>query len=175
MKKKRFWRWAVAFLITIAIIIFFVDMSAYGVHNKVKNGILKLMLSDDVPKISVADASKKHGSATFLDSRSPEEFNESHIAGALWVGYDDFNLSRVQSIPKQEEIIVYCSIGKRSDEVTKKLQEAGFLNVRNLYGGIFEWFNQGNKIVDNSNNDTDTIHAYSKLFGWWLNRGNKVY
>lgn len=150
-------------------------MPDYGVHNRVKRGILKVLLSDDVPKISVAGAVKKQGTAVFLDSRSREEFDVSHIPNATWVGYEEFDLSRVSSLPKEKEIIVYCSIGKRSDAVTKKLGDADFTHVQNLYGGIFEWFNQGNEVVDKNGHATDSIHAYSKLFGWWVERGKKVY
>jgi rhodanese-related sulfurtransferase len=46
---------------------------------------------------------------------------------------------------------VYCSIGKRSDEITKMLGEAGFTNARNLYGGIFEWVNQGHPVFNSQN------------------------
>ena len=46
---------------------------------------------------------------------------------------------------------MYCSIGKRSEKVTQKLKKAGYNNVSNLYGGIFEWVNQGNEVVDTNN------------------------
>jgi len=33
---------------------------------------------------------------------------------------------------------VYCSLGIRSEVIAKKLKKAGYTNVFNLYGGIFE-------------------------------------
>lgn len=174
-RNKKHWRLSVVLLVVTGLLIWIVTMPDYGIHNKVKNAILKVMLSDNIPKISIADAVKKQEESVFLDSRSRKEYNVSHIPNATWVGYDEFDLSRVRKIAKQREIIVYCSIGKRSDAVTKKLMDAGFTNVQNLYGGIFEWFNQGNQIVDNANRKTNSIHAYSKLIGWWLERGEKVY
>ncbi|MDQ6812379.1 MAG: rhodanese-like domain-containing protein [Bacteroidota bacterium] len=176
MKKlRRFWWLPVVLIIIIVLIILMLNMPDYGVTSKVKNAVLQMLLSHDVPKISVADAAAKKDHAVFLDSRSKEEFDVSHIPNSVYIGYKDFDLSLVQSIPKTKEVIVYCSVGKRSDEVTKKLMQAGFSNVHNLYGGIFEWFNEGHKIVDSNNQMTDTIHAYSKLFGWWIERGQKVY
>lgn len=177
MKRKLniFW-WVVGVVIvSIIVIVSMWNMPDYGIAGKVKNAMLKVLLSEDVPKISIANAAAKKGRATFLDSRSREEYNVSHIRNAVYVGYKDFELSRVSPVPKDQEIIVYCSVGKRSDEVTKKLQDAGYANVHNLYGGIFEWFNKGYEIVNTSNQPTDTIHAYSKLFSWWLDRGEKVY
>ena len=49
------------------------------------------------------------------------------------------------------------------------------MDVSNLYGGIFEWVNQENPVIDTTGNETKNIHAYNKTWGVWLNKGNKVY
>ena len=72
-------------------------------------------------------------------------------------------------------VIVYCSIGKRSEDVTLKLKKAGYTNVKNLYGGIFEWVNQGHPVYNNNNIVTDSVHAYGNFWGKWLDKGVKVY
>jgi len=41
--------------------------------------------------------------------------------------------------------------------------KAGYTNVSNLYGGIFEWVNQGNNVVDDNNRITPKVHAYGKF------------
>jgi 3-mercaptopyruvate sulfurtransferase SseA len=66
-------------------------------------------------------------------------------------------------------------VGYRSEKISEKLKQAGFKDVSNLYGGIFEWVNQGNPVVDENGKITDNIHAYSKTWGVWLNKGVKVY
>lgn len=45
--------------------------------------------------------------------------------------------------------------------------EAGYIQVYNLYGGIFEWVNEGHPVF-NDQGETDKIHAYNKLWGMWL-------
>lgn len=50
----------------------------------------------------------------------------------------------------------------------------GFKNVSNLYGGIFEWVNQAHEIVNDSGK-TDSVHAYNRFWGMWLQKGKKVY
>ena len=40
-------------------------------------------------------------------------------------------------------IIVYCSIGVRSEDIGEKLKELGYTKILNLYGGIFDWKNKG--------------------------------
>lgn len=84
-------------------------------------------------------------------------------------------MGRVKDVAKGSEIIVYCSIGKRSEKITQKLTKAGYSNVSNLYGGIFEWVNQGNNVVDLNNKNTNKVHAYSRFWGHWLDKGEKVF
>ena len=50
----------------------------------------------------------------------------------------------------------------------------GYLNVFNLYGGIFEWFHS-NKKVFNSASETQKIHTYNEDWSKWLLKGEKVY
>jgi rhodanese-related sulfurtransferase len=138
------------------------------------NTLLKMMLKHDVKEITVPEAVAKKN-VLFADAREKKEFDVSHINNALFAGYDDFSLSRLNNIPKDREIIVYCSIGKRSEKITEKLMEAGYTNVSNLYGGIFEWVNQGNSVVDLNNRNTNKVHAFGKFWGRWLEKGEKVY
>ncbi len=150
-------------------------MLNYGVKDKWKNAFLQILLSDNIPKISVMDAAIQLNTVIFLDTRTREEYAVSHIQGAQYVGYKDFDLSKMQGIDKEQKIIAYCSIGKRSDAISERLIRAGFRNVKNLYGGIFECMNRRNIVVDNQNKPTDRIHAYNYFFGQWLNRGKKIY
>jgi len=138
------------------------------------NTLLKMMLKHNVKEITVQQAAAK-GNVLFLDGREKKEYNVSHIKKAVYVGYDNFNLAAVEDVAKEAEIIVYCSIGKRSEEITQKLNKAGYNNVSNLYGGIFEWVNQGNEVVDGNNKRTTKVHAYGRLWGKWLDKGEKVY
>jgi len=91
------------------------------------------------------------------------------------VGSEHFELRAISDLPKNKPLIVYCSIGKRSEKITKELLKEGFSNVRNLYGGIFEWVNEGNGVVDNENRPTNKVHAYGRFWGQWLEKGKKVY
>ncbi|MEJ7821145.1 MAG: rhodanese-like domain-containing protein [Chitinophagaceae bacterium] len=138
------------------------------------NSVLKVMLKHDVKEVTVTEAEIKRN-VIFIDAREKKEFDVSHIRNAIYAGYKDFNLAMLNAVSKQSEVIVYCSIGKRSEDITKKLVTAGYSNVSNLYGGIFEWVNQGNNVVDNNNRITPKVHAYGKFWGRWLDKGEKVY
>jgi rhodanese-related sulfurtransferase len=136
--------------------------------------MLSSLLKKSVVPIDVKEAKTKK-SAYFIDTRVKREFDVSHIKNAQWVGYNEFNLEKVRNIPKDSEVIVYCSVGYRSEKIGEKLEKAGYKNVKNLWGGIFEWVNDGNLVVDNTEKTTQKVHAYSQKWGTWLLKGEKIY
>jgi len=112
-----------------------------------------------------------------LDTRTAKEYSVSHLPSAKFVGYDHFDVSQVEDIPKDKEIIVYCSVGYRSEKIGEKLQEAGFENVSNIYGGIFQWKNEDLDVVNQEGVVTDSVHTYNRRWSKWLEEGKgiKVY
>lgn len=160
----------------LATFCFSITESSAQVESKSFDRLLNSMLSKEVPTVSVVELSKENlNKLTLLDAREKKEYNVSHLKNARWIGYDDFNMQRVSGVAKDAPIVIYCSIGVRSEKLGIKLQKAGFTNVRNLYGSIFEWVNQGNPVYDNSGKRTNKVHAYSRVWGVWLNEGEKVY
>ncbi|MBN8681557.1 MAG: rhodanese-like domain-containing protein [Chitinophagales bacterium] len=140
--------------------------------------MLRKLLSHSVPEIQVEDLMRDSSAAAgilFLDAREPKEFQVSHLNGALPVGYDHFKLSNLpDTLAKDQRIVVYCSVGYRSEKVAEKLIAAGFTNVQNLYGGIFEWVNRGNTVYD-AQGATPRVHAFDRTWGVWLRKGKKIY
>jgi 3-mercaptopyruvate sulfurtransferase SseA len=72
-------------------------------------------------------------------------------------------------------IVVYCSLGVRSEDIAEQLKKEGYTNVYNLFGGIFEWKNSNHKVYDNKEEPTENVHAFSKKWSKWLLKGNKIY
>lgn len=144
------------------------------VSNTAYNLLLKGMLKHSVPEINVEDAAALDN-IILLDARSPKEYAVSHIKGAMFVDYEGFEMDALKNIDKNDTIVIYCSVGYRSEKVAEKMWEAGYKNVHNLYGGIFEWVNQDFPVVDANAEKTVFVHAYSKLWGVWLQKGEKVY
>lgn len=152
-------------------------ISTLGAQNKVKDTVfdqmLQKLLSHTVDEIGPSEIPALEN-VLFFDAREKEEYDISHINGAVWVGYNDFTLKRIKDIPKNQKIIVYCSVGYRSEKVGQKLLKAGYTHVTNLYGGIFEWVNQGNK-VQNRQGATKDVHTFDETWSKWLYVGNRVY
>lgn len=136
--------------------------------------MLQSLLSHSVVEVPVPAAHAGRDSVTFLDTRAKQEYVVSHIENAIWVGYDNFKMKRIESIELDANIIVYCSVGYRSEKITEKLKNKGYTNVRNLYGGIFEWVNQGYP-VHNELGTTNKVHPYDQSWGVWLDKGVKAY
>lgn len=154
--------------------ILFLPLFSCGQKNDSLEEAVKNLYKNTVPLASKTNA-EDWKNARILDSREPEEYEVSHLPKAKFVGYDDFDLSSVSNISKEDTIIIYCSIGYRSERVGEKLQKAGYKHVFNLYGGIFNWKNNDGVVVDSKNDTTNRVHAYNKVWGLYLRKGEKVY
>ncbi|MCU0475088.1 MAG: rhodanese-like domain-containing protein [Anaerolineae bacterium] len=81
---------------------------------------------------------------TLLDVRSSEEFEESHIIGAVNIPVQSL-MSRLSEIPRNQPVIVYCRSGSRSTIATRILSDAGYGEVYDL-GSFMVWVAQNNPI-----------------------------
>lgn len=135
--------------------------------------------SHSVPYISVQELKmlQKDNAVAILDAREREEFEVSHIEDAIFIGYSDFSAEGVSEMIKNKNspIVVYCSLGIRTETISEKLKKKGFTDVRNLYGGIFEWKNNAFPVLDLQGDETEKVHAYSRKWSKWLKEGEKIY
>ncbi len=91
------------------------------------------------PEISVAAAVAKQKSGAFLlDVRQPDEWNDFHIAGSTLIPLDQLP-SRLNELPKDQEIVVVCRTGHRSAQGRDILLNAGFTQVTSMAGGLTQW------------------------------------
>lgn len=130
------------------------------------------LINFTVPTIGVSELKKELKEVYLFDAREKEEYNVSHIPGAEYLGYSSFEESQLKSIPKDAKVVLYCSIGYRSEKIGEKLQEMGFTNVHNLYGSIFEWVNQGHGVVNENGTSTREVHVYNRQWGEWVKEGS---
>ncbi|WP_210516338.1 rhodanese-like domain-containing protein [Hymenobacter terricola] len=139
--------------------------------------LLRAMYRNTVPTVpaaTLAQELQQRPAPLLLDARTPAEFRVSHLRGAQFVNYDSLATENFEGISRQLPVVVYCSVGVRSERLGERLHALGFRNVRNLYGGLFEWVNEGHPVY-NAEGATSNVHPYSALWSPWLKRGNKVY
>ncbi|MFZ2040956.1 MAG: MBL fold metallo-hydrolase [Desulfobacterales bacterium] len=82
-----------------------------------------------------------------IDVRTPAEWQSGHIARA-----EHFPLTRIlegqyPQAPKDEELVLHCGSGYRSNIAASLLRQAGFSRVKSLAGGAFAWSNAGFALV----------------------------
>lgn len=152
---------------------------ASGQTQKSLDILLQQNNSESIPYISVEELQNLliENSVVILDTREANEFNVSHITSAKNIGFDKFSSEDklLQNLDRDTQIVVYCSVGIRSERIGEKLIDVGFSNVKNLYGGIFEWKNKGYSVLDSKGNETENIHTFSRRWSHYLKAGNPVY
>jgi len=139
--------------------------------------LLKKFNTESVPYMYVDTLQNSKDTIILLDAREEKEYKVSHLKNAILVGYDTFKIeTTTKELPdKNAKIIVYCSLGIRSEDVAEKLIGKGYTNVYNLYGGIFEWKNKGNKVYGTKEIESNKVHTFNKEWSKWLKKGEKVY
>ncbi len=101
----------------------------------------------EASRTDLAEAKKKFDErqAIFIDARCPDEYNWSHIKGAISLPLDSLGMecpSVIAQLPREKEIITYCSGStdcQLSIELAKKLSNLGYLHVNAFFGGWLVW------------------------------------
>ena len=74
-----------------------------------------------------------------LDTRTQEEYDQSHIPGALLIPHTEIADRAADELPDKDQVIlVYCRSGNRSKQASEILAELGYTNVKE-FGGINTW------------------------------------
>ena len=109
---------------------------------------------------------EKRPRPVLLDVRTKAEYDVSHIRGAQRVepGSDASTLQ----LPRERPIVTYCSVGYRSGAFAEKLQDAGYTNVRNMSGSIFQWANES-RPLERDGQPAKKVHPYNGVWGKLLN------
>ncbi len=161
----------------IKICYIFLIITHVGIAQDSLDELLDQYNNETIPYISVSELKAIQDQVMVLDAREKNEFEVSHIKNAKLVGYNHFQIETIteQNISKNDTIVVYCSLGVRSEDISEKLKNEGYTNVFNLYGGIFEWKNNNYPVMDAEGEVTENVHVCSKLWEKWLTNGKKVY
>ena len=79
-----------------------------------------------------------------LDVRTPEEYEEVHLSGALLLPVQELSQKSLASIglgesAKDKEIIIYCRSGARSKTAYDIMKSLGYTNIKSVAGGMIHW------------------------------------
>jgi rhodanese-related sulfurtransferase len=88
---------------------------------------------------------ERAGKADFviLDVRTPEEFAEGHIAGAVNLDVQARNFEKkIRALDRKKSYLVYCRTGNRSRKATVAMEALGFRAIFHMNEGIVKWKQQ---------------------------------
>lgn len=94
--------------------------------------------ADTYPTVTVSDLKAAADAGAYvLDVRTPAEFAEGHISGAVNLPLDEVQ-ARAAEVPADRPVYVICRSGNRSAQASTLLRAAG-KDVRNVAGGMTDW------------------------------------
>ncbi|MGI6037312.1 MAG: FAD-dependent oxidoreductase [Limnochordia bacterium] len=105
-----------------------VNLAGYVAGN-VLHGVMDVITWEELEELD---------DAFLLDIREPGEYARGHLPGAVNIPLDSLR-ERLDEIPKEREIIVYCRVGQRAHVAGRILRQRGFDKVRNLTGGYITY------------------------------------
>jgi rhodanese-related sulfurtransferase len=98
-------------------------------------------------EVSVDEAAAlREGGAFMLDVRQPEEWIEYHIPGSTLIPLDQLE-ARLNEIPQDQEVVVVCRSGNRSQVGRDILLKGGYEQVTSMAGGLNGWRATGYEVV----------------------------
>ena len=103
---------------------------------------------DAITVLTPSEFKAKSANQTIIDIRTPEEFNQGHIEGAVNINYFDDNfLDQIAKYDKNQPIFIYCRSGNRTTAASKKAADFGFTQIYDLEGGILYWMKNNKETV----------------------------
>ena len=100
----------------------------------------------------------QHTDYILVDVRTIEEYESGHIQDA--VNFDFYSKSfqnDILSLEKSTSIVLYCRTQNRSTKTANYLKENGYKEITVLEGGITSWVKNGNDLVYNFSDETNSI------------------
>ena len=80
-----------------------------------------------------------------LDVRTPQEYAEGHVPGAVNVPYDQL-ASRLAEVPKDKDVVLYCKSGRRAGIAADVLAANGYTRLSHLEGDMPAWVAKGHAV-----------------------------
>jgi rhodanese-related sulfurtransferase len=113
-------------------------------------------------------ATSSEANPLLIDVRTHEEYEVSHLPGAIWSETPSQIASAIREVSDRRPVVFYCSVGVRSSRAAAKLVRSGRAKVFNLQGSIFKWANEGRPLIANDR-AVHVVHPYNERWGVLLN------
>jgi rhodanese-related sulfurtransferase len=118
----------------------FVIIAALSVGTLIGAVSIAADVIDVKPETVLERSAKKDKSLVILDVRTPEEFAEGHVPGAINISHDKLQ-DRIGELmsAKDKDIVLYCRSGRRTGLAADTLKAAGFEKLYHIEGDMQKW------------------------------------
>jgi phage shock protein E len=116
-------------MVIIAVMLTLSTVAALAAVRNITSGEAKEMLA-------------KRAKVYLLDVRTPDEYRQAHLKGAVLIPTSDLQL-KYYEVPRDRPVIVYCAVGSRSAAAANFLASKGYKDVYNMADGIVGWYRSG--------------------------------
>jgi adenylyltransferase/sulfurtransferase len=89
-------------------------------------------------EMTVRELAEQRQNVVLIDVREQYEWDMGHLEGARHIPLRQLQ-KRIDEVPRDREVVVYCAVGGRSAHAVHFLRQSGYERVRNLIGGIKAW------------------------------------
>lgn len=95
---------------------------------------------DNLNAVEFEKAMEINPEAIVLDVRTPTEFQQGHLKGAVLLDfYSPTIQADIDALDKTKEYLIYCRSGGRSASACNYMDQTGFAKVTNMTGGMMTW------------------------------------
>ena len=106
-------------------------------------GTLETVSPNDAAAVIAAESDE-----VILDIRTPDEFNDGIIEGAINIDFYETSFADdLDKLDKDAHYVVYCRSDNRSGQAMSTFEDLGFTNVTEIDGGIANWYDAGLPVV----------------------------
>lgn len=115
-------------LVVLALVAVFAVAACDSGQSAVDPGAYTVKAEDAVQMI-------EDGERTVIDVRSPSEYAEAHIVGALNIDVDGADFAaRIEELDPETPYLVYCRSGNRSAQAAAQMEQAGIKDIADAGG-----------------------------------------
>lgn len=142
MNKKRFTLLALSVLLVIGTVLMGGCVGAPADMPEVSIIIEEIVSAQEAH--SLIQDNRNNPDFIILDVRTPEEFSDGHIDGAINTDFyeGDFR-DELDALDKDKSYLLYCRSGNRSQKTLDVMEELGFTKIYHMIGGMIEWEAEG--------------------------------
>ncbi len=130
---------------------FIIILSVIGcapVVKKTISGSRKIQTIEAEKAFDIVMSNRNNPDFIIIDVRTPAEYSEEHLAGAINIDYSSPQFEKdISSLDRSKIYLLYCKSSRRSENAIKLFREMGFLEAYHIFGGLNEWARKGYPVV----------------------------